>query len=201
AACALCPRRAAGQPLQSGIRTGAGGGAHATREVRYHRRGRATPGVLPLTRRTHPRGTRALAGARRQFARPRRTDEPPRPRGNRAARASARRLRRNGAARNARPAPARTLCDDSYHRAVTLALFDVDGTLLLTHDPTANRALIDVVDPSLADDAVDHIDAKGHTALWIATQLLGRAPDEGWCARYEKRYAELRGDTSHLRSP
>ena len=58
-----------------------------------------------------------------------------------------------------------------------------------------------MVDPSLADDAVDHIDAKGHTALWIATQLLGRAPDEGWCARYEKRYAELLGDTSHWRSP
>ena len=30
---------------------------------------------------------------------------------------------------------------------------------------------------------------------------LGRAPDEGWCARYEKRYAELLGDTSHWRSP
>jgi len=84
---------------------------------------------------------------------------------------------------------------------VTLALFDVDGTLLLTHDPTANRALIDVLDPSLPDDAVDRIDAKGRTALWIATQLLGHAPDAGWCTQYEARYAELLGDTSHWRSP
>ena len=84
---------------------------------------------------------------------------------------------------------------------MSLALFDVDGTLLLTDDPTANSALIDVLDPSLPDDAVDRIDAKGRTALWIATQLLGRAPDDGWCSRYETRYAEVLGDTSHWRSP
>ena len=84
---------------------------------------------------------------------------------------------------------------------MTLALFDVDGTLLLTHDPTANRTLIDVLDSSLPDDAVDRIDAKGRTALWIAKQLLGREPDADWCARYEARYAELLGDTSHWRSP
>jgi len=84
---------------------------------------------------------------------------------------------------------------------VTLALFDVDGTLLLTHDPTANRALIDVLDPSLPDDAVDRIDAKRRPALWIAPQLLGHPPDAGWCTQSEARYAELLGDTSHWRSP
>ncbi len=84
---------------------------------------------------------------------------------------------------------------------MTLALFDVDGTLLLTDDPVSGRALSDILDPSLPDDAVGKLDHKGRTALWIATQLLGRAPDPGWCARYEARYAELLGDTSHWRSP
>ena len=47
---------------------------------------------------------RAAPGARRQLPRPRRADEPPRPRGDRAARGGARRLRGDGAARHARPA-------------------------------------------------------------------------------------------------
>jgi len=88
-----------------------------------------------------------------------------------------------------------------YDRIVTLALFDVDGTLLLSDDPIANRALIDVLDPSLPDDAVSKLDHKGRTALWIAKQLLGREPDADWCTRYEARYAELLADTSDWRSP
>jgi len=88
-----------------------------------------------------------------------------------------------------------------YDRIVTLALFDVDGTLLLSDDQTANRALIDVLDPSLPEDAVSKLDHRGRTALWIAKQLLGREPDADWCARYEARYAELLGDTSGWRSP
>ena len=88
-----------------------------------------------------------------------------------------------------------------YDRIVTLALFDVDGTLLLSDDPVANRALLDVLDPSLPDDAVSKLDHKGRTALWIAKQLLGREPDGDWCARYEARYAELLGDTSDWRTP
>ena len=44
-----------------------------------------------LTRRTHPRGARAVRGAGRELPRARRADQPPRPAGDRAARAGARR--------------------------------------------------------------------------------------------------------------
>jgi phosphoglycolate phosphatase-like HAD superfamily hydrolase len=84
---------------------------------------------------------------------------------------------------------------------VTLALFDVDGTLLLTADLVAVRAILDGVDPSLPDDAFLRLDHAGQTALWQVTQILGREPDPGWCRRVEDRYRELLGDTSHWRAP
>lgn len=84
---------------------------------------------------------------------------------------------------------------------MTLALFDLDGTLLLTPDMTAVRAILDAVDPSLPNDAFTRLPHPGQTALWQVTQLLGHTPDAGWCARAEERYVELLGDTSHWRKP
>ena len=71
----------------------------------------------------------------------------------------------------------------------------------MTPDPVANRALLDALDASLPGDAVDRLEHRGQTSLWIARQLLGRDPDTGWCERLERRYAELLDDTSHWRAP
>ena len=84
---------------------------------------------------------------------------------------------------------------------MTLALFDVDGTLLLTPDMVAVRAILDAIDPTLPDDAFTRLDHPGQTALWQVEQILGHPPDPGWCARAEQRYRELLGDTSHWRAP
>jgi hypothetical protein len=70
---------------------------------------------------------------------------------------------------------------------LTLALFDVDGTLLLTPDMVAVRAILDAVDPSLPDEAFTRLDHPGQTALWQVTQILGEAPAPGWCERAEAR--------------
>lgn len=84
---------------------------------------------------------------------------------------------------------------------MTLALFDVDGTLLLTPDLVAVRAILDAIDPSLPDDAFTQLPHAGQTALWQVEQILGREPDPGWCTRAERRYAELLGDTSDWQKP
>jgi phosphoglycolate phosphatase-like HAD superfamily hydrolase len=84
---------------------------------------------------------------------------------------------------------------------VTLALFDVDGTLLLTPDLVAVRAILDAIDPSLPDDAFLRLPHAGQTSLWQVEQILGHEPDPEWCARAERRYEELLGDTSHWRKP
>jgi phosphoglycolate phosphatase-like HAD superfamily hydrolase len=84
---------------------------------------------------------------------------------------------------------------------VTLALFDVDGTLLITPDLVAVRAILDAIDPSLPDDAFLGLDHTGQTALWQVRQILGREPETGWCGRAEERYRELLDDTSHWRAP
>lgn len=84
---------------------------------------------------------------------------------------------------------------------MTLALFDVDGTLLLTPDMVAVRAILDAVDPTLPDDAFLRLEHAGQTALWQVEQLLGHAPDPGWCERAERRYVELLEDTSHWQKP
>ena len=84
---------------------------------------------------------------------------------------------------------------------MTLALFDVDGTLLLTPDLVAVRAILDSIDPSLPDDAFLRHDNAGQTALWQVRQILGHEPDPGWCGKAEERYRDLLGDTSHWRAP
>jgi phosphoglycolate phosphatase-like HAD superfamily hydrolase len=85
-----------------------------------------------------------------------------------------------------------------------LALFDVDGTLFLTHDPLSSRALLETlrerypVDPP--DDAVEHVDHAGQTAKRIARLVLQaqRLPDSAieqrldeWCEAFGERYVEL----------
>lgn len=84
---------------------------------------------------------------------------------------------------------------------MTLALFDVDGTLLLTPDMVAVRAILDAIDPALPDEAFTSLPHPGQTALWQVEEILGHAPDPGWCARAEDRYRELLGETSHWRKP
>jgi phosphoglycolate phosphatase len=88
-----------------------------------------------------------------------------------------------------------------------LALFDVDGTLFLTHDALASEALKDTVltefGVSLPGDAVDRVDHQGQTMLRIARLVLRNAglPDakiderlQHWCAHFADRYVELLAD-------
>ena len=85
-----------------------------------------------------------------------------------------------------------------------LVLFDVDGTLFLTHDPLAGQALHETLQErfgvQLPDDAIEHVDHEGQTSLRIARLVLGAAGadadrvDDGlaeWCARFAERYVEL----------
>jgi phosphoglycolate phosphatase-like HAD superfamily hydrolase len=85
-----------------------------------------------------------------------------------------------------------------------LALFDVDGTLFLTHDPLSSEALVGTlgelyaVDPP--DDAVERVDHAGQTAKRIARLVLraeglddaaiDRRLDD-WCETFGARYVEL----------
>jgi len=97
-----------------------------------------------------------------------------------------------------------------------LALFDVDGTLLLSDDPVAgeafNAALRDVYPVDPAPDAVAHVDHPGQTAPRIARLVLraeglgDEAIDEGlgaWCGRFAERYVALlaKADTSGWVAP
>ena len=93
-------------------------------------------------------------------------------------------------------------------------LFDVDGTLFLTDDPLAGRALRDTLeerfDVELPTDAIERVDHAGQTALRIARLVLGAAglaDVDGaalreWCPRYSDRYLELlaEADTSGWRA-
>ena len=55
-------------------------------------------------------------------------------------------------------------------------LFDVDGTLFLTHDPLAAEALRGSLqerfDVRLPDDAMERVDYQGQTSLRIARLIL-----------------------------
>jgi phosphoglycolate phosphatase-like HAD superfamily hydrolase len=96
-----------------------------------------------------------------------------------------------------------------------LVLFDLDGTLLLTHDPVAGVALRETLeerfDVTLPLDAQERIDHRGQTALRIARLVLQAADvvggeiDRGladWCVRFTERYLELlaEADTGDWRS-
>jgi phosphoglycolate phosphatase len=85
-----------------------------------------------------------------------------------------------------------------------LVLFDVDGTLFLTHDPLAGQALHETLQERfgvrLPDDAIEHVDHEGQTSLCIARLVLEAAGvdagrvDDGlaeWCPCFAERYIEL----------
>jgi phosphoglycolate phosphatase-like HAD superfamily hydrolase len=90
---------------------------------------------------------------------------------------------------------------------VLLVLLDVDGTLLLAHDPLVARSALDAAREAygveLADDAFDRTDHAGRTALAIGRMLLRSAGLEdgeieprlgSWCALHARRYLELLAD-------
>jgi len=85
-----------------------------------------------------------------------------------------------------------------------LALFDVDGTLFLSHDPLAGEALRETIEAcypvQLPDDPMAGIDHAGQTSLRIARLVLRNAgfSDEAiderlacWCSAFAERYVEL----------
>jgi phosphoglycolate phosphatase len=94
-----------------------------------------------------------------------------------------------------------------------LALFDIDGTLFLTHDPLAGIALretlIERYGVPLPDDAIEQVDHQGQTSLRIGRLVLAAAgveePDRlaDWCGEFAERYVELLtdADTSNWRTP
>ena len=95
-----------------------------------------------------------------------------------------------------------------------LVLFDVDGTLFLTHDPLAGLALRETLAThygvALPGDAIERVDHEGQTTLRIARLVLERAGlaegriDGGlhaWCGAFAARYLQLlaAADTSGWR--
>jgi phosphoglycolate phosphatase-like HAD superfamily hydrolase len=85
-----------------------------------------------------------------------------------------------------------------------LALFDVDGTLFLAHDPTASEAMLgtlgELYGVTPPADAVERVDHPGQTAKRIARYVLRAegldhaSVDEQldrWCALFAARYLEL----------
>jgi phosphoglycolate phosphatase len=89
-----------------------------------------------------------------------------------------------------------------------LALFDVDGTLLLTSDPLAGRALSATLEErygiDLPENPVRRVDHPGQTCLRIARLVLRDAGLTdgvidgglaGWCGEFAARYVELLSDT------
>jgi beta-phosphoglucomutase-like phosphatase (HAD superfamily) len=63
---------------------------------------------------------------------------------------------------------------------ILLVLFDVDGTLFLTHDPLAGEAMSETLeerfDVALQPDAADRVDHLGETTLRIARLVLRERP-------------------------
>ena len=92
-----------------------------------------------------------------------------------------------------------------------LVLFDVDGTLFLTHDALSGRALRETLEAhfgvDLPEDAIERVPHPGQTSLKIARLVLHDAglDDDAleaglraWCPEFAARYLELLGhaDTS-----
>jgi phosphoglycolate phosphatase len=94
-----------------------------------------------------------------------------------------------------------------------LALFDVDGTLLLTDDPLAGIALRETLTErygvTLPDDAIEQVDHRGQSSLRIGRLVLAAAgveePDglADWCGEFAQLYVELLtdADTSDWQTP
>ncbi len=81
---------------------------------------------------------------------------------------------------------------------IELALFDVDGTLMLTDDALLGDALADALG---VPNRIEQLDHAGQTSAWLARGLLeGRDPPDGWCERAEVLYMERLGDTSSWRA-
>jgi hypothetical protein len=91
------------------------------------------------------------------------------------------------------------------HLTPLLALFDLDGTLFLSHDPLSGRALVETLgqtyDVEVDPDAPANVDHRGLTAKRIGRNVLrdaglpGAAIDERldlWCARFALRRASAR---------
>jgi beta-phosphoglucomutase-like phosphatase (HAD superfamily) len=76
------------------------------------------------------------------------------------------------------------------HLTVLLALFDLDGTLFLTHDPISGRALVatlqQVYDVDVPAEAPANVEHRGLTAKRIARNVLravgltDEASTSGW---------------------
>ncbi|HSC49863.1 MAG TPA: HAD family hydrolase [Gaiellaceae bacterium] len=96
-----------------------------------------------------------------------------------------------------------------------LVLFDVDGTLFLTHDPLAGVALRETLAArygvTLPGDAIERVDHEGQTSLRIARLVLRQAGlddlriDGGlhdWCRAFAASYLRLleAADTSGWRA-
>ena len=92
-----------------------------------------------------------------------------------------------------------------------LALFDLDGTLFLTHDPLNGRALAatlnEVYGVDVTADAIAKVEHRGLTAKRIARNVLHAAGVadpaidarlDRWCEAFAERYLELlvEADTS-----
>jgi phosphoglycolate phosphatase len=91
-----------------------------------------------------------------------------------------------------------------------LVLFDVDGTLFLTHDALSGQALRETLEAhfgvDLPEDAVERVPHPGQTSLKIARLVLHdagldhalEADLRAWCPEFAARYLELLGhaDTS-----
>jgi beta-phosphoglucomutase-like phosphatase (HAD superfamily) len=100
-----------------------------------------------------------------------------------------------------------------------LALFDLDGTLFLTHDPLSGRALVATLEQvygvQVPADAPANVEHRGLTAKRIGRNVLraagvaDAAVDERldtWCAAFAERYLELsptrtRAAGRHARAP
>jgi phosphoglycolate phosphatase len=85
-----------------------------------------------------------------------------------------------------------------------LVLFDVDGTLLLSHDPLVGEAMLRAARKLFGLDVDVEAIAPGETALQQGRELGLPGPElERWCTSVGERYLELlaRTDTSGWQVP